>query len=702
MTESDRYDHLDQPSVVAGVVSRQESELGMKWWQMTSLLRMAISTRNLCQDCFYRHRPCAVFRPDYASQDTGIDNATDLQSQLNGTSSDLGLTHTSLRRTGLLLLVGWWWSSTGTSPQIVQLAIKSHPGPHSVSALASLAALSKLYPIHQSFLISRSNPTAASSDRPSSPYLYRSFPFSASATVSSSNLNPPSDSNQDNQSTPPRNDKPKRRRLRTLGRITLLLIVSASGYIVWRAWDERHPLEQLPHDPTKKTIVVLGNGWGASSFLKSLDNEYYNVVVISPRNYFCFTPLLPSVTVGTIEPRSVIEPTRFITRHKRRAVNFYEATATEIDPVQKTIRFTDESEIKGDVTETVVGYDYLVYAVGAENNTFGIPGVKEHGCFLKELNDAEKIRKKVMDCVEASTFKGQSQEEIDRLLHMVVVGGGPTGVEYAAELHDFLVDDLLRWYPEIANKVKITLIEALPNVLPMFSKQLIDYTTQTFVSNQINVLTKTMVKQVGPKSITALDQDKQLVEIPYGLLVWATGNKPREITQKLMGSLPEHQTQKRGLLVDDHLRLLGADRIYALGDCTATAYAPTAQAASQQGQYLARTFGLMAKQEKLEAQLKELKESGSFEEYESVMKALRRIHFREFRYSHQGSLAYIGSEKAIADLPFFNGNIATGGVATYFFWRSAYVSLVFSFRNRVLVCTDWIKVKLFGRDVSRA
>lgn len=119
-----------------------------------------------------------------------------------------------------------------------------------------------------------------------------------------------------------------------------------------------------------------------------------------------------------------------------------------------------------------IPYDYLVVNVGAANQTFGIKGVTEHACFLKEAWDAEKIRTRLMDCVETATFKGQSEEEQNRLLHMVVVGGGPTGVEYAAELHDFLTEDLANWYPEIANKIRITLVEALPNVLPMFSKQL--------------------------------------------------------------------------------------------------------------------------------------------------------------------------------------------------------------------------------------
>lgn len=98
----------------------------------------------------------------------------------------------------------------------------------------------------------------------------------------------------------------------------------------------------MDSDPTKKTLVVLGSGWGATSFLKNLDTEEFNVVVISPRNYFLFSPLLPSVTVGTLEPRSIIQPTRYITRHKKRKVAVYEAEAQQVDPVKKTVTFQGE------------------------------------------------------------------------------------------------------------------------------------------------------------------------------------------------------------------------------------------------------------------------------------------------------------------------------------------------------------------------
>lgn len=504
-------------------------------------------------------------------------------------------------------------------------------------------------------------------------------------------------------------ERVKRGRVRTwvvrFARGVLAIVLGGTTYIVYSSYQSRHPPVQLPQDPTKKNLVILGNGWASTAMLKALDTEGYNVTVVSPRNYFLFTPLLPSVTVGTLETRSIIEPTRFITRHKARAVDFVEGEATDIDVKAKTVTIKDNSEMQhGEVSETTIPYDYLVVNVGAENQTFGIKGVKEHACFLKESWDAEKIRTRLMDCIETATFKGQSEDEIKRLLHMVVVGGGPTGVEYAAELHDFLTEDLTNWYPEIAGNIKITLIEALPNVLPMFSKQLIDYTSATFKENKIDVLTRTMVKEVSDKHIVAQDEKKNLLNIPYGLLVWATGNTARPLTKSIIAQVGEKvQNQRRGLVVDDKLRVAGLEDVWACGDATATNYAPTAQVASQQGKYLARMFEQIYKKEELELALEEARhtQSSSVNIQELVKQYNRVATLRPFSYTHQGSLAYIGSDKAIADLPFFNGNLASGGLATYYFWRSAYVSTLFSLRNRSLVVLDWIKVKVFGRDVSR-
>ncbi len=324
--------------------------------------------------------------------------------------------------------------------------------------------------------------------------------------------------------------------------------------------------------------------------------------------------------------------------------------------------------------------------------TFGIPGVRENSCFLKEIGDAQRIRKKIMDCVETAAFKDQSPEEIDRLLHMVVVGGGPTGVEFAGELQDFFEEDIKKLIPDISDRFRVTLIEALPNVLPSFSKQLIEYTESTFKEEKIDIKTKTMVKRVTDKTVeadvTGPDGKKQTVILPYGLLVWATGNAVRPVVRDLMAKIPAQKDSRRGLAVNEYLVVQGTRDIWAVGDCAVAGYAPTAQVAGQEGNFLARLFNNMAKTEELETNIRDLSSglnlkpgntaeaSRQIEDYEKQLRRIKDI--KPFHYSHQGSLAYIGSEKAVADVSWFNGNLATGGSMTYLFWRSAYLSMCFS------------------------
>ncbi|MCJ1377057.1 NADH:ubiquinone oxidoreductase, partial [Xylographa soralifera] len=500
-------------------------------------------------------------------------------------------------------------------------------------------------------------------------------------------------------------------------RLTYLSAIGGTAYLAYNIYTLRTPQEQFDPDPSKKTLVVLGTGWGSVSLLKKLDTENYNVIVISPRNFFLFTPLLPSCTTGTIEHRSIMEPVRNILRHKKATVKYYEAAATKIDYERKVVHIDDESPIKGDSSSTEVPFDMLVVGVGAENATFGIPGVREHSCFLKEVEDAQQIRKRIMDCVETSTFKDQSDEERKRLLHMVVVGGGPTGVEFAGELQDFFEQDLKKWVPEITGDFHVTLVEALPNVLQSFSKQLIDYTESTFKEESITIRTKTMVKNVTDKYIeaeyTKPDGTKAIDRIPYGLLVWATGNAVRPVIKDLMSQIPAQKDSRRGLSVNEYLVVNGTENVWAVGDCAIANYAPTAQVASQEGAFLARLFNSLAKTEDINSELARLSDAQAkapttearndiFAEIKALHKSLRRVkQIGPFEYSHQGSLAYIGSEKAVADVSWLTGNFASGGTLTFLFWRSAYLSMCFSTRNRILVILDWVKAKMFGRDVSR-
>lgn len=207
----------------------------------------------------------------------------------------------------------------------------------------------------------------------------------------------------------------------------------------------------------------------------------------------------------------------------------------------------------------------------------------------------------------------------------------------------------------------------------MFSKTLIEYTEKTFKDEKIDVRTKTMVKNVTEKyieaEVTRPDGTKEKQVIPYGCLVWATGNTVRGVIRDLMSQLPQQMNSRRGLAVNEYLVVDGTEGIWALGDCSATKYAPTAQVASQQGAFLARLFNTMARTQNLEAELDDLdalsqtanvvEDKEALEkEIQKKSKSIRKIkQLLPFEYSHQGSLAYIGKERAVADITWFNGNV---------------------------------------------
>ena len=225
-----------------------------------------------------------------------------------------------------------------------------------------------------------------------------------------------------------------------------------------------------------------------------------------------------------------------------------------------------------------------------------------------------------------------------------------------------------------------------------------------------------MVKNVTDKYIEAEfigpDGEKIIEKIPYGLLVWATGNAVRPVVKDLMSRIPAQRDSRRGLAVNEYLVVKGCENVWAVGDCAVANYAPTAQVASQEGAFLARLFNSLAKTDEINEELAMLSEAQAtakpddrtilFSEIKDLQRRLRRVkQIGPFEYSHQGSLAYIGSEKAVADVSWLSGNFASGGTLTYLFWKSAYLNMCFSTRNRVLVAIDWWKAAVFGRDVSR-
>ncbi|KAL6542871.1 External alternative NAD(P)H-ubiquinone oxidoreductase B2, mitochondrial [Orobanche hederae] len=357
----------------------------------------------------------------------------------------------------------------------------------------------------------------------------------------------------------------------SLAKMLIVFTVSGGGLVALseaKSDNGMNIVNSSETDGKKKRVVVLGTGWAGTSFLKNLKNSSYDVQVISPRNFFAFTPLLPSVTCGTVEARSIVEPIRNIVRKKNVDIQYWEAECFKIDAENKKVYCQSHLAGGGNAKEEIiVDYDYLVISVGARANTFNIPGVAENCHFLKEVEDAQRIRRTIVDCFERASLPNLSDEERKKILHFVVVGGGPTGVEFAAELHDYVNGDILKLYPNVKEAVKITLLEATDHILNMFDKRITAFAEEKFQRDGIDVKTGAMVVNVSDKEISTkqVRNGGAVSSTPYGMVVWSTGIGTRPVIMEFMKQIG--QGTRRVLATDEWMRVEGSDSIYALGDC---------------------------------------------------------------------------------------------------------------------------------------
>jgi len=425
----------------------------------------------------------------------------------------------------------------------------------------------------------------------------------------------------------------------------------------------------------KPRLVVVGSGWGGFRCARDVDKTKYDVTVVSPRNHFLFTPLLPSTTVGTLEFRCVQEPVRTI-----KDVKYVQASARNIDFKSKEVICTDLYEhsqdgIKQQRNEFKIKYDKLVLAVGTKSNTFGVPGIhsteedvghsqtgtnRHNVFFLKQLEHARSIRNRIIECFERASSPTVTEAEKKRLLTFIVVGGGPTSIEFTSELHDFLDTDVCRWYPDLAGEYSVLLVEAGKHLLANFDDKLSNYVEKLFKRRNITVLTGESVEEVNENSITTRSGKK----LEFGVCVWSTGNTALEFVRNLQ--LPLSSDER--ILVDNKLRVEGVKGVYALGDCAVSRDRPLAmlaQVANQQGKYLG--------------------------------KALNTDSDKPFKYIFMGSMAQLGTWNAVADL---NGQTVTG-LAAFLAWRSAYWGYQVSITNKILIPMYWFKSYWFGRDISK-
>jgi len=516
------------------------------------------------------------------------------------------------------------------------------------------------------------------------------------------------------------------------------------------------------------------------SFIKNLPSnirDSYEIILVSPRNYFLYTPLLPAVATGTCEERSIVEPVRNLITGK---AEFYEALCKEVDPVKKELVCCFPADAGFPEACFKMSYDILIVGVGTVNNTFGIKGVDQFCNFFKSIEDANRLRSRLSECFERAALPGTSEAERKKLLSFVIVGGGPTGVEVAAEMYDMIHDDLIKLYPALVNDCQIRIVELMDHVLSTYDRKISLYTADQFKRAGIKLVLNSRVASVGDGVVTVISKTNETEEIPFGACVWATGIAMNPLIKTVQSQLPG-QNHFRSILTDEFMRVKGSEgSMFALGD-SSTVDQPKALGYAEElfekgdinkdnvlsikelkdilikasaqfphleeharfldsregfkrfGNLVATSLGqhtsspldqldettLVSKDQfkdlvaKIDAGLRALPATAQVAQqqgaYLADLFAKNKLTgdaktteltpgARGFGYFHKGSAAYVGGDKAVFDVPLIG---PLTGYGAGLVWKGFETYSQISFRNKCFVATDWLRTKIFGRDISR-
>jgi NADH dehydrogenase len=405
-------------------------------------------------------------------------------------------------------------------------------------------------------------------------------------------------------------------------------------------------------------VVIIGAGFGGLACARSLADQPVDVLVIDRHNYHLFTPLLYQVASSLLNPSDIAYPIRAVFRRAKNVrVMLGEVVRVDFERREAVVLAMSED---GDRLATGTGrgervpYDYLVLATGSTTNFFGMAAAEQAAHGLKDLPEALELRNHVLLCFEAAAREHDPAARRPWLT-FVVVGAGPTGVEYAGALSELIRLVLVKDFPELdMRQVRVVLVEGRDQVLPAFPRPLGEDARLRLRRRRIEVRLGVRLAGVSGERITLSDGD----QLEAKTLVWAAGVQPSGLA-KVLG-LPT--TPSGRVRVDEYLRAAGHDRVFAIGDLAAVPYQggemPMLSApAMQEGRCVART----------------------------ILGALDRRPPQAFRYVDKGIMATIGRHAAVAQL----GRLRFKGFIGWVMWLVVHLYFIIGFRNRIVVLIEW-------------
>jgi len=385
-------------------------------------------------------------------------------------------------------------------------------------------------------------------------------------------------------------------------------------------------------------VVIVGGGFGGLACARALAGAPVDVTLVDARDYHLFTPLLYQVATALLNPADIAYPFRAVLRRARN-VRFHQGTVTAVDLDRRSLATASGREL---------AYDYLVLATGSVSDYFGNPKLEQATLGMKSLPQAQRLRNHVLACLEQAAQLPDAAARAEWLT-FVVVGGGPTGVEFAGALGE-LKRLVGREYPEFSSEeMRIVVVEGTGRLLPTFPEKLGRYAERVLERRTVEVCTGVVTTDAGPEGASLSNGET----IATRTVVWSAGVRARGVDG--IESLATGRAQR--LQIDERLRLGGREEVFVVGDL-AEGLPMLSAPAKQQGRYAARSI-VAAVDGKQRAQ--------------------------PFRYRDKGTMAVIGRNAAVADV----FGLQLTGFVGWVAWLTVHLYYLVGFRNRAAVFFNW-------------
>ncbi|HVX02705.1 MAG TPA: NAD(P)/FAD-dependent oxidoreductase [Nitrososphaera sp.] len=426
----------------------------------------------------------------------------------------------------------------------------------------------------------------------------------------------------------------------------------------------------------RQRVIVLGSGFAGVEVLKGLEKKFHgddhiDITMISKDNFLLFTPMLPEVCSGMIDPREITTPVRGFIKD----ATFCQADVESIDLRNKQVEISHQigkSFENTGVKKHTLGYDYLVIALGNEVNFFGQEEVKQHAFTMIDVDDAIKLRNHVINMLEQAALEQNDAALRKKLLTFIVVGGGFNGIETVGELNDFIRETAEKYYRKDISEeeIRVVLIHASDKILEQIDEGLGKYALESLKRRGVEFILNRKVTKATKDSATLDNNDV----IPSFTLVWSAGVTPG----KLIADLECSHDKKHRLQADKYLQLQDyPGTVYVAGDCASIPrpdsdkpYPPTAQHALREARTLVKNL---------------------------ICDIERKPGYKkEIDYKTRGMMAEIGRRNGVALL--FGSK--THGIVAWWLWRTFYLSQLPTLKKKLKVLSDWTMDFFYRPDVS--